>query len=219
MAAHADRREVPAPGWGTKPARPAHRRRHPRRHAGRGSRALLDPFGQAGSGTFYLSMGPDRSAGGAQRPAAGLSRQDAPHRGRQPRTGWRTVLSGTLLPARPIATAFPEVARRVAAEGHEAGVHAWDHRRWQDRPAPCAGPGRRQLDRARQAFAEIFAGAAAHLRGAGLVRRRALLHQEGFGSPSPATAGGRAVSAGGRGAALATPAGADHPADPRRGAR
>ena len=47
--------------------------------------------------------------------------------------GWRTVLSGTLLPSRPIGTAFPAIARRTRDEGHETGVHAWDHRQWQDR--------------------------------------------------------------------------------------
>jgi undecaprenyl phosphate-alpha-L-ara4FN deformylase len=46
--------------------------------------------------------------------------------------GWRTTVSGTLLPARPIASAFPDLVRRIEAEGHEVALHAWDHRRWQD---------------------------------------------------------------------------------------
>lgn len=46
--------------------------------------------------------------------------------------GWRTTMSGTLLPARPIASAFPDLVRRMEAEGHEVALHAWDHRRWQD---------------------------------------------------------------------------------------
>lgn len=46
--------------------------------------------------------------------------------------GWRTILSGTLFPARPIARAFPDLVRQIASEGHEVIVHAWDHRRWQD---------------------------------------------------------------------------------------
>jgi len=46
--------------------------------------------------------------------------------------GWRTTVSGTLLPARPIASAFPDLVKRIEAEGHEAALHAWDHRRWQD---------------------------------------------------------------------------------------
>ncbi len=47
--------------------------------------------------------------------------------------GWRTLLSGTLLPARPVAAAFPETLRDLVAAGHEVGVHGWDHARWQDR--------------------------------------------------------------------------------------
>ncbi len=46
--------------------------------------------------------------------------------------GLRTALSGTLLPARPVGSAFPDLIRRLVAEGHEAAIHAWDHRAWQD---------------------------------------------------------------------------------------
>jgi undecaprenyl phosphate-alpha-L-ara4FN deformylase len=46
--------------------------------------------------------------------------------------GWRTLLSGTLLPARPIAAAFPELLRALVREGHEVAVHGHDHARWQD---------------------------------------------------------------------------------------
>jgi len=47
--------------------------------------------------------------------------------------GWRTLLSGTLLRARPVAAAFPETLRALAAAGHDVGVHGYDHARWQDR--------------------------------------------------------------------------------------
>ncbi len=47
--------------------------------------------------------------------------------------GWRTVLSGTLLPARPIAISFPDIVRQIKSQGHEVIVHAWNHRLWQDR--------------------------------------------------------------------------------------
>src|SRR5262249_58670383 len=52
--------------------------------------------------------------------------------------GWRTLLSGTLLPARPVAAAFPGTLRSLATAGHEVGVHGWDHGRWQDRLPPLA---------------------------------------------------------------------------------
>jgi undecaprenyl phosphate-alpha-L-ara4FN deformylase len=120
---------------------------------------LLEILGEANiKGTFYLSMGPD-NAGKAivnllRRPGF-LAKM---RRTRAARVyGLRTILSGTLLPARMIATAFPEIALRIRAEGHEVGVHAWDHRRWQDKlesftDAQVA----RELARAFEAFAEIF---------------------------------------------------------------
>ena len=82
--------------------------------------------------TFFLSFGPD-NAGKAifnlLRPGflSKMLRTKAPSL-----YGLRTVLSGTLLPARPIATKFPDIVKRAEAAGHEIGVHAWDHRRWQD---------------------------------------------------------------------------------------
>ncbi len=82
--------------------------------------------------TFFLSFGPD-NAGKAifnlLRPGflKKMLRTKAPSM-----YGLRTVLSGTLLPARPIATKFPEIVRATEKAGHEIGVHAWDHRRWQD---------------------------------------------------------------------------------------
>src|SRR4029079_11768611 len=104
---------------------------------------LLDVMREEGvKATFYLSMGPDRS---------GLAVLNALRPGflrKMTRTGaarvygLRTVLSGTLLPSRPIATAFPEIARRVRDEGHETGVHAWDHRKWQGRLPPFSPPRR-----------------------------------------------------------------------------
>jgi peptidoglycan/xylan/chitin deacetylase (PgdA/CDA1 family) len=68
------------------------------------------------------------------------------------------MLSGTLLPSRPVATAFPDIARRTEAEGHETGVHAWDHRAWQDRLNSF--PEERiilELERAADAYTELFA--------------------------------------------------------------
>jgi len=82
--------------------------------------------------TFFLSLGPDRMGRALlqlrkPRFLRKMLGTNAPGL-----YGWRTVFSGTLLPARPIATAFPATVRRIEAEGHEAAIHAWDHRAWQD---------------------------------------------------------------------------------------
>jgi undecaprenyl phosphate-alpha-L-ara4FN deformylase len=82
--------------------------------------------------SFFLSFGPDNSGKAVFnvfRP--GFARKLAKSSALST-YGLRTALSGTLLPARPIATAFPDLVRRIEAQGHEVAVHAWDHRRWQD---------------------------------------------------------------------------------------
>lgn len=83
--------------------------------------------------SIFLAMGPDRSG------LAMVQLLTSPRFAQKMlRTragslyGWRTALSGTLLPARPVGLAFPALIRRLVDEGHEAGVHAWDHRAWQD---------------------------------------------------------------------------------------
>jgi hypothetical protein len=94
---------------------------------------LLAAFARHGlRATFFLSFGPDNSG----RAVFNLLRpgflKKMVRTGAPLVYGLRTILSGTLLPARPIATKFPALVRRIEAEGHEVGVHAWDHRRWQD---------------------------------------------------------------------------------------
>jgi undecaprenyl phosphate-alpha-L-ara4FN deformylase len=145
---------------------------------------LLDVMAAEGvKGTFYLSMGPDRSGLAvlnALRPGflAKMTRTGAARV-----YGWRTVLSGTLLPSRPIGTAFPGVARRVKDEGHETGVHAWDHRQWQDRllrfpPEKTAG----ELDKGFRAYERIYGERPrTYAAPAWLSSEDALLHEETYG--------------------------------------
>jgi undecaprenyl phosphate-alpha-L-ara4FN deformylase len=83
--------------------------------------------------TFFIAMGPDNSGKAVLRALKNpgfltkMRRTNA-----VAMYGLRTVLSGTLLPARPIALAFPQVVRDLANAGFEAGVHGYDHVRWQD---------------------------------------------------------------------------------------
>ncbi len=95
---------------------------------------LLEIFRREGvRATFFLSFGPDN----AGKAVYNLFREKGFFKKmlktRAPSLyGLRTVLSGTLLPARPIATKFPNLVRQIEAEGHECEIHAWDHRFWQD---------------------------------------------------------------------------------------
>jgi peptidoglycan/xylan/chitin deacetylase (PgdA/CDA1 family) len=46
--------------------------------------------------------------------------------------GLRTLLSGTLLPSPRVGEGAPDLLRVILAEGHELGIHGYDHVRWQD---------------------------------------------------------------------------------------
>lgn len=71
--------------------------------------------------------------------------------------GWRTLLSGSLLPARPIAAAFPELLRALVRDGHEVAVHGHDHARWQDRlPSLDAAAVGAEVTRARAVYRDVL---------------------------------------------------------------
>jgi peptidoglycan/xylan/chitin deacetylase (PgdA/CDA1 family) len=75
--------------------------------------------------------------------------------------GLRTVLSGTILPARPIALAYPALMRDLRTRGFEVGVHGYDHVRWQDQIDTLGDNGiRAELHDAFEAFRAIMGEAA-----------------------------------------------------------
>jgi peptidoglycan/xylan/chitin deacetylase (PgdA/CDA1 family) len=83
--------------------------------------------------TFFLSFGPDNSGKAVWnifRKKGFLSKM---LRTGAPRMyGMKTMLYGTLLPAPIIAAAMPQIVDSIRKDGHEIGVHAWNHRLWQD---------------------------------------------------------------------------------------
>jgi len=82
--------------------------------------------------SFFVTLGPDcsgRAVFQLLRPGflAKMRRTSAA------RTyGWRTAVSGTLLPARQMGRQA-DMIRRIAAAGHEVALHGYAHRTWQDR--------------------------------------------------------------------------------------
>jgi peptidoglycan/xylan/chitin deacetylase (PgdA/CDA1 family) len=95
---------------------------------------LLDMFArQRVRASFFLAFGPDNSGKAVFQLVHPEFARKMLRSSAASMYGWRTTLSGTLLRARPVAADFPELVRRIDAEGHEVAVHAWDHRRWQDR--------------------------------------------------------------------------------------
>ncbi|HVP10906.1 MAG TPA: 4-deoxy-4-formamido-L-arabinose-phosphoundecaprenol deformylase [Phycisphaerae bacterium] len=62
--------------------------------------------------------------------------------------GWDILLRGTLWPGPVIGKRLADVIRSTADAGHEVGLHAWDHHRWQMHLETMdAGEIRQSLDR------------------------------------------------------------------------
>lgn len=113
---------------------------------------LREIFGSAGvAASFFVTMGPDNSGKAIRRVLTRKGFLGKMLRTRAATTyGWRTALSGTLLPARPVGSGFPDLLKALEADGHEVGPHGWDHVDWHDRLA------RMGLDETRRAFEEGY---------------------------------------------------------------
>ena len=108
--------------------------------------------------SFYVAMGPDNSGRAIIRVFRNRGFLGKMFRTRAVAMyGLRTILSGTVLPARPIALAFPGLLRELRADGFEVGVHGHDHVLWQDHIDSLGERGiRAELDDAFEAFRAIF---------------------------------------------------------------
>ena len=137
------------------PSRSTSTRCAARAKASRGSSRSCDKHGT--KATFLFSLGPDHT-GRAIRRVFRKGFVDKVRRTSVVRHyGVRTLLYGTVLPAPDIGRRAPDVLRRVAGEGHETGIHCWDHVRWQDGVSTAdAEWTRREMQRACDRYADIF---------------------------------------------------------------
>ncbi len=95
---------------------------------------LLDLLARhAARGTFYFSLGPDHTGRALRRifTHRGFLRK-ALRSGAPSAYGLRTMLYGVLLPGPVIYKRCAGVLQQVAQQGHEVGIHAWDHVNWHD---------------------------------------------------------------------------------------
>jgi undecaprenyl phosphate-alpha-L-ara4FN deformylase len=124
---------------------------------------LLRVFDRHGvRATFLFSLGPDHTGRAVRRIFRRGFFSKVKRTSVVSHYGWRTLLYGTLLPGPDIGRRAAGVMRSVADAGHEVGVHCFDHVLWQDRVAGAdAAWTRRQIDLARERFAEIFGRPAA----------------------------------------------------------
>ncbi len=108
--------------------------------------------------SFFVAMGPDNSGKALRRMFRnpGFLRKMVRTRA-VALYGLRTILSGTLLPARPIGPAFPALLRELADRGFEVGIHGFDHVRWQDEIETLAEEEiELELERAFEVYRRIF---------------------------------------------------------------
>ena len=108
-------------------------------------------------GTWYMTLGPDnmgRHAWRMLRPAFALKmlRSGAPNL-----YGWSILLRGTLWPGPVISRHLASIMRMPDQAGHEVGLHAWDHHRWQVGAERLPDEAMNaQLERATEAFAQVY---------------------------------------------------------------
>jgi len=99
-----------------------------------GVRRLADILGEMGiHASFFIAMGPDRSGRALKRVfRPGFLRKQM-RSGAASAYGPVTMLYGLVLPAPIIARKAPGLLNRLVNEGHEVGLHGWDHVFWHDR--------------------------------------------------------------------------------------
>jgi peptidoglycan/xylan/chitin deacetylase (PgdA/CDA1 family) len=119
---------------------------------------LLDLFDEFGiKATFLFSLGPDNTGRAIRRIFRPGFFSKATRTNVVAVYGLRTLLNGVLWPGPHIGRRNGAILRAARDRGHEAGIHCYDHIRWQDglarmsRDEVCA-----EFDKARREFERIY---------------------------------------------------------------
>jgi undecaprenyl phosphate-alpha-L-ara4FN deformylase len=121
--------------------------------------ALFDLLEDQGvKASFFLALGPDNSGRALLRVFRQEGFLEKMWRTRAPALyGFKTMCYGTLLPAPLIGAAAPEIAPRIAAAGHEVGLHGYDHVRWHDHLLGLSAQEvAREVSRGQELFASLL---------------------------------------------------------------
>jgi len=117
--------------------------------------ALFDEFGI--KATFLFSLGPDNTGRAIKRIFRPGFLSKVSRTSVVSTYGIRTLLNGVLLPGPHVGRRNEFVMRLVRDRGHEAGIHCYDHIRWQDGLAKMSRDEVvREFGRARAEFERVF---------------------------------------------------------------
>lgn len=125
---------------------------------------LLNLLARANArGTFYFCLGPDHTGRALRRIFTHKGfLQKALRSGAPSAYGIKTMLYGVLLPGPVISKQCAEIMRSVEQQGHEAGIHAWNHVNWHDHLRTSdISFAKSELGQAGHAFRQVFGRLAA----------------------------------------------------------
>lgn len=133
--------------------------------------------------TFLFSLGPDHTGWALKRVFRPGFFQKVSRTSVVSHYGLKTLMYGVLLPGPHIGKHCRDILRATRDAGHEVGIHCYDHVYWQDNVKDRdADWTRREMDKARQAFIDVF-GTAPETHGAAgwQINSHAIAIEQEFG--------------------------------------
>lgn len=111
--------------------------------------------------TFLFSLGPDNTGRAIKRVFRPGFLKKVSRTSIVSTYGVRTLLNGLLFPGPHIAKRHAKILLQTQAQGHEVGIHCYDHVRWQDKLSKMTPDEvMMEFNKAQHSFAQVFGRAA-----------------------------------------------------------